>query len=90
MIIAQGGEFAGWSLYVKDGKPCYCYNFMGLQRFTIAGTEAIPAGKHQVRMEFAYDGGGLAKGGNVTLYLDGKQIGEGRVERTVPLIFSGG
>ena len=89
VIIAQGGEFAGWSLYVEDGKPCYCYNFMGLQRFTIAGTEAIPEGTHQVRMEFTYDGGGLAKGGNVTLYLDGEKIGEGRVERTVPLVFSG-
>ena len=89
VIIAQGGAFAGWTLYVKDGKPCYCYNFMGLQRFTITGTEAIPAGKHQVRMEFVYDGGGLAKGGDVALYLDGKQIGSGRVERTVPMIFSG-
>jgi arylsulfatase len=89
VIIAQGGAFAGWSLYVKGGKPCYCYNFMGLQRFTIAGSAAISAGKHQVRMEFAYDGGGLAKGGNVTLYVDGKQVGKGRVERTVPLIFSG-
>jgi arylsulfatase len=62
---------------------------MGLQRFTTAGTEAIPEATHQVRMEFAYDGGGLAKGGNVKLYLDGRQIGEGRVERTVPLICSG-
>jgi len=42
-----------------------------------------------VRMEFAYDGGGLGKGGNVSLYYDGKKVGEGRVERTVPLMFSG-
>jgi arylsulfatase len=88
VIVANADHLGGFTLYVKDGKPCYCYNFMGLQRFTIAGTEAIPEGTHQARMEFAYDGGGLAKGGNVTLYLDGVKIGEGHVERTVPMVFS--
>jgi arylsulfatase A-like enzyme len=89
VIIAQGGAFAGWSLYAKAGKPAYCYNLLGLQRFKIEGDAAIPPGTHQVRMEFAYDGGGLAKGGSVTLYVDGDQAGEGRVEGTVPMIFSG-
>ena len=88
VIFAQGGAFAGWSLYAKDGRPTYCYNLLGLQRFKIEADAAIPAGTHQVRMEFAYDGGGLAKGGSVTLYLDGAKVGEGRVEGTVPLIFS--
>jgi arylsulfatase A-like enzyme len=88
VIIAQGGAFAGWSLYAKDGKPRYCYNLLGLQRFTITGDAAIPAGTHQVRMEFAYDGGGLAKGGTVALYVDGTRVGEGRVEGTVPMVFS--
>ena len=73
VIIAQGGAFAGWSLYAKDGRPTYCYNLLGLQRFKIEGDAAIPPGTHQVRMEFAYDGGGLAKGGTVTLYLDGDE-----------------
>jgi arylsulfatase A-like enzyme len=89
VIIAQGGAFAGWSLYAKGGKPTYCYNLLGLQRFKVAGEDVIPAGTHQVRMEFAYDGGGLAKGGTVTLYVDGDKVGEGRVEGTVPMIFSG-
>jgi len=89
VIIAQGGAFAGWSLYANDGKPTYCYNLLGLQRFKVEGDAAIPPGTHQVRMEFAYDGGGLAKGGAVTLYVDGDQVGEGRVEGTVPMIFSG-
>jgi arylsulfatase len=89
VIIAQGGAFAGWSLYTKDGRPKYCYNLLGLQRFTVEGDAAIPPGTHQVRMEFAYDGGGLAKGGDVTLYVDGTQVGEGRVAATVPMIFSG-
>jgi arylsulfatase len=88
VILAQGGAFAGWSLYTKDGRPKYCYNLLGLQRFKIDGDATIPPGTHQVRMEFAYDGGGPAKGGTVTLYLDGDQVGEGRVEATVPLIFS--
>jgi arylsulfatase A-like enzyme len=88
VIIAQGGAFAGWSLYANNGKPTYCYNLLGLQRFKIEGDSPIPAGEHQVRMEFAYDGGGLAKGGTVTLYLDGDRVGEGRVEASVPMIFS--
>jgi arylsulfatase len=88
VIVAQGGAFAGWSLYTKDGRPKYCYNLLGLQRFMIEAESAIPPGTHQVRMEFAYDGGGLAKGGTVTLYLDGAKVGEGRVAATVPLIFS--
>ena len=89
VVIAQGGAYAGWSLYLHEGRPVYCYNFFGLQRFKIAGEQPVPAGEHQIRMEFAYDGGGLAKGGDVTLHLDGDKVGEGRVEHTVPMAFSG-
>ena len=88
VIIAQGGAFAGWSLYLKDARPTYCYNLLGLQRFKIEGDASVPPGTHQVRMELAYDGGGLGKGGTVTLYVDGEQVGEGRVEATIPMIFS--
>jgi arylsulfatase A-like enzyme len=89
VIVAQGGAFGGWSLYARDGGvPAYCYNLFGLQRFAIAGDGALPPGEHQVRMEFAYDGGGLGKGGAVSLYVDGEKVGEGRVEATVPLVFS--
>ena len=65
VIVAQGGAFGGWSLYLKDGRPAYCYNLFGLQRFKVHGETAVSAGEHQVRMEFAYDGGGLGKGGTV-------------------------
>ncbi len=88
VIIAQGGRFGGWSVYAKDGKLKFVYNVLGIHEFPTEATEAIPQGKHQVRMEFAYDGGGLAKGGNVTLYYDGKQVGAGRVGATQALIFS--
>src|SRR6478735_1687178 len=89
VIITQGGAVGGWTLYAKDGKLKYCYNFFGINHYFAESDTAIPAGKHQVRMEFAYDGGGLAKGGNVTLYFDGRPVGKGRVDRTQPMGFCG-
>jgi arylsulfatase A-like enzyme len=89
VVIAQGGAFAGWAVYLLEGKPVYCHNLLGLQRFKIAGDTAVPSGTHQIRMELAYDGGGLAKGGDVTIYVDGKQVGAGRVNATVPMVYSG-
>jgi arylsulfatase A-like enzyme len=88
VIIAQGGAFNGWSLYAKDGKLKYCYNLLGIKLSYVESDQVIPAGQHQVRMEFKYDGGGLAKGGNALLYLDGKKVGEGRVDITAPMVFS--
>jgi arylsulfatase len=88
VIIAQGGRFGGWAFYAKDGRAKFAYNVLGIREFTAAADTAIPAGLHQVRMEFAYDGGGLAKGGDVTLYYDGTAAGAGRVEATQPIVFS--
>jgi arylsulfatase A-like enzyme len=88
VIIAQGGSIGGWSLYVKDGKPRYCYNLLGIQRFYVGSDTEVPVGTHQVRMEFDYAGPGLGKGGSVTLYLDGVSIGEGQVDATAAMIFS--
>ncbi|MET0910269.1 MAG: arylsulfatase, partial [Ilumatobacteraceae bacterium] len=89
VIVAQGGAFAGWVLYVHEGRPAYCYNLLGLQRFKIYGDDPIPAGEHQVRVEFTYAGGGLGKAANVVVYVDGAKAGEGDLPGTVPLIFSG-
>jgi hypothetical protein len=89
VIIAQGGAFAGWALYLHDGKPKYCHNLAGLARLYVDADTAVPAGEHQVRMEFAYDGGGLGKGGTVTLYIDAEKVGEGQIAATVPMIYSG-
>jgi arylsulfatase A-like enzyme len=88
VMVAQGGAFGGWSLYLHEGKPAYCYNLFGGQRFKVYGDAPVPAGEHQVRMEFAYDGGGLGRGGDVTLFVDGASAGKGRVEGTVPMLFS--
>jgi arylsulfatase A-like enzyme len=88
VIIAQGANIGGWSLYAKEGKLKYCYNWSGLKHFIVGTEKAIPAGEHQVRMEFAYAGGGLGKGGKVTLFIDGKKAGEGDVAATLAMIFS--
>ncbi|MFF1633836.1 sulfatase-like hydrolase/transferase [Leifsonia sp. NPDC058248] len=88
VIIAQGGRFGGWSLYTTGGRAKFVYNVLGIQEFPIEASEPIPAGTHQVRAEFAYDGGGLAKGGDVTLYYDGEKAGSGRVGATQAMIFS--
>ncbi len=88
VIVAQGGAFGGWTLYLHEGRLAYCYNTFGVQQFKVYGTDPLPAGEHQVRMEFAYDGGGLGKGGDVTLFLDGTEVGSGRVDMTVPMVFS--
>ncbi len=88
VVAALGGITGGFSLYVKDGRPKYCYNFFGLHQGYIEGENVLPAGEHQLRMEFTYDGGGVAKGGAISLYVDGKAVGKGRVEQTEPQLFS--
>jgi arylsulfatase A-like enzyme len=88
VIVTQGGSVGGWSLYVHEGRLKYCYNFFGIEYYIVVADRPVPAGRHDVRMEFAYDGGGLAKGGMVTLYYDRTVVGTGRVERTEPMGFS--
>ena len=88
VIIAQGGRFGGWTVFAKDNRLKFVYNVLGIHHFATESDEPIPSGHHQLRMEFAYDGGGLAKGGDVTLYHDGTAVGHGRVEMTQPMVFS--
>jgi len=88
VVVAQGGAFAGWSLYLNDGRLTYCYNLLGLDRAKIRSGQTLPAGSHQVRMEFSYDGGGLGRGGDVALFINGEQDGGGRLKATIPMIFS--
>jgi len=88
IIVAQGGNIGGWALYASGGKLKYCYNLLGVRHFYVEADSVIPPGDHQVRMEFAYDGGGLGKGGTATLYVDGKPVGSGQVAATAPMIFS--
>ena len=91
VLIAQGGRVRGMmSFFVKGGRAKFVYNVLGIQEFGVEADAAIPDGRHQLRIEFVYDGGRLAKGGDVTLYYDGKPAGTGRVGATQPIIFSAG
>jgi arylsulfatase len=88
VIVSQGANIGGWSLYAKGGKLKYCYNVAGVYHYFVESSGRLPAGQHQVRMDFAYAGGGLGKGGKVTLYVDGKQVGAGDIPMTQAMIFS--
>jgi arylsulfatase len=88
VIVAQGGVTGGMSLYLKDGRPKFCYNFFGLERYYAEGSQKVTPGTHQVRMEFTYDGGGIGKGGISRLFIDGVDIGSGRIEQTEAFLFS--
>jgi arylsulfatase len=88
VIVAQGGNIGGWSFYAKNGRLKYCYNLLGIRYFYVEASSPLTKGQHQVRMEFVYDGGGPGKGGTATLYVDGKKVGEGRVDATAAAIFS--
>jgi len=87
-ILVQGGRFGGWALYVKDGVPAYDYNFLGMKRFSVAATKPLAPGKATIKFDFAYDGGGLGKGGTGTLVVNGEKVAEGRIEHTQAMIFS--
>lgn len=88
VILAQGGRFGGWALYMKDGKPAYTYNWLGLKSDTIMASEPLPAGKATITFDFDYDGGGLGKGGNGKIRVNGKTVAEGRIEQTQSNMFS--
>ncbi len=88
VILSQGGRFGGWSLYMKDGKPEFTYNFLGLDRYVVSGSEKLAEGSVTVKLDFVYDGGGRGKGGKATIYVDDKAVADARVEKTQPNIFS--
>jgi arylsulfatase len=88
MIITQGGLFSGWALYLDKGKPVFHFNFVDVAHYEVAGKDALSPGKHTIKMDFAYDGGGIGKGGSATLTVDGKAVAKGRIEKTVPIRIS--
>jgi arylsulfatase len=88
MIITQGGLFSGWALYLEKGKPVFHSNFCDVAHYEVAGEDALSPGKHTIKMDFVYDGGGIGKGGTATLMVDGKEVKHGRIEKTVPIRIS--
>jgi len=89
VIISQGGRFGGWTLYMKSGKIHHEYNFFGVERTNIADSSALSAGKHVIKYEFVPDAPRPGTGGNCMLFVDGKQVAQGHIPKTVPFIFSG-
>ena len=88
VLVCQGGRFGGFSFYIKGGRPAFVYNYLGLTQFNITASQALPPGKHTLEFTFTYDGGGVGKGGNGVITVDGNKVGEGRIEKTQPGIFS--
>ena len=88
VIIAQGGRFGGWSLFAKGGKLTFEYNFLGLRRYKIVASKPLPAGKSTVQFEFAYDGGGVGKGGTGRIFVNGEKVAEGRIDETQGLLIA--
>lgn len=88
VLVTLGGETGGYALLVLNGRPTFIYNFLGLERYTITSSQPLPRGACTIGFDFAYDGGGMGRGGTGTLSVNGQNMGEGRIERTVPIIFS--
>ena len=83
VLVAAGGVVGGYTLFVQGGRPTYEYNWFGMSRYRVTGSEKLPAGKSTIRVEFKYDGGGVGKGGTVTMFVNDKKVGEGRVDKTI-------
>ncbi len=88
MIITQGGSEGGYGLYLREGKPVFVYNYLSFARPTFTGETALPAGKTVIEVAFKYDGGGMGKGGEITLKAAGKTVASGRIEHSVPIQFA--
>ncbi len=88
IILCQGGKFGGWALYMDNGKPAYTYNYFGLESYTVQGDKKLDGDDIEIKMDFVYDGDGVGKGGMATLYVDGAQVAQGRIEKTIPAVFS--
>ncbi len=90
VLATQGGRFGGWGLLVLDGKPVFVHALSNQERhkYKVAAKEKLASGKHTIRFEFKYDGGGIGKGGTGTLLVDGKKVAEDHIPATVAARFS--
>jgi arylsulfatase A-like enzyme len=89
-LATIGGRFGGWALWLNGGKPEFAYAISNqpAHKFRIGASQPLSAGNHLVRVKFDYDGGGIGKGGTATLFVDEKQVAQGRIRRTVMVRFS--
>jgi arylsulfatase A-like enzyme len=84
VLLTQGGRFAGWSFFLENSKPTYLYNFVNAERYVIRSPKKLPPGKSTIRFDFDYDGGEIGAGGTGKLFINDRQVAEGRIEKTVP------
>src|SRR5882724_65164 len=90
MIATHGGLVGGYGLYVREGKPTFVYNYLALERYSIAGATPLPKGKVQLKVDFAYSGqaGEFGKGATVTMMVNGTKVAEGQLPKTIPIQIS--
>jgi arylsulfatase A-like enzyme len=88
VMVCQGGRFGGFSFYLKEGKPAFAYNYLGLESYNVQSDKDLKPGKHTIVYDFKYDGNGLGKGGSGTITVDGNKVAEGQLAKTQPGIFS--
>jgi arylsulfatase len=88
VIIAQGGRFAGWSLYAKDGATKYAYNWFDADYYYVGGKQKLPTGRVNIRYHFNFEGDAPGGGGTGTIYVNEEKVAEGKIRKTVPFIFS--
>ena len=88
ILVTHGGLSGGYALMLEKGKPVFHYNVANVAHYNIAAKDALTPGKHIVVFNFNYDGGGIGKGGTGTIMVDGRQVAQGRIDRTVPIRYS--
>ena len=88
VIVAQGGRFAGWSLYLVEGRLAYCHNWFDSDYYYVKADDPLPSGENTVQYQFDFDGQAPGAGGTGTLLVNGNVVAEGRIEKTVTFLFS--
>jgi arylsulfatase len=86
VLVAEGGAAGGYTVYIKNGKPVYEYNYFAHERYKVTSSEALSPGPNVIRVDFKYDGG-IGKGGTASIFINDKKVGEGRIEKTCPSRF---
>jgi arylsulfatase A-like enzyme len=84
MIFTQGGRFAGYGLYVQDGKLVYAYNLAGVEQYSIKSQSVLPKGEVTLKAVYKTDADKPFAGATVILFANDKKLGEGRVEKSIP------
>ncbi len=83
VIIAHGGRYGGYALYLSGGVPVFHYNAVPPVRQRVVAEGALPAGTHRITVAFQPDSNRRGAGGELSLLLDGKLAARQQLERTL-------